>query len=67
MSVPSPGVNREGVGELCVFLLVCGLRRVKDPLYLAEAFSGNNTPSSSYEMHAAAKIQENTELMRDTK
>uniref|UniRef100_A0A3Q2CDD4 Glycosyltransferase 1 domain containing 1 n=1 Tax=Cyprinodon variegatus TaxID=28743 RepID=A0A3Q2CDD4_CYPVA len=27
------------VDELRVFLLVCGLRRVKDPLYLAEAFS----------------------------
>lgn len=26
--------------ELRVFLLVCGLRTVKDPLYLVEAFSG---------------------------
>uniref|UniRef100_A0A8C1ZSR5 Glycosyltransferase 1 domain containing 1 n=1 Tax=Cyprinus carpio TaxID=7962 RepID=A0A8C1ZSR5_CYPCA len=27
------------VENLCVFLLVCGLRRVKDPLYLLEAFA----------------------------
>lgn len=26
--------------DLRVLLLVCGLRRVKDPLYLLEAFSG---------------------------
>lgn len=36
----SPGVRREHVDELRVFLLVCGLRRVKDPLYLVELFSG---------------------------
>ncbi|XP_029960470.1 glycosyltransferase 1 domain-containing protein 1 [Salarias fasciatus] len=35
----SSGVSSEGVDELHVFLLVCGLRRVKDPLYLAEVFS----------------------------
>ncbi|XP_038155289.1 glycosyltransferase 1 domain-containing protein 1 [Cyprinodon tularosa] len=35
----SSGVRTERVDELRVFLLVCGLRRVKDPLYLAEAFS----------------------------
>ncbi|XP_029915657.1 glycosyltransferase 1 domain-containing protein 1 isoform X2 [Myripristis murdjan] len=33
------GVSREDVDDLNVFLLVCGLRRVKDPLYLVEAFS----------------------------
>lgn len=33
------GVRTECVDELRVFLLVCGLRRVKDPLYLAEVFS----------------------------
>lgn len=36
----SPGVSSEYVDELRVFLLVCGLRRVKDPLYLVEVFSG---------------------------
>lgn len=36
----SPGVSSEHVDELRVFLLVCGLRRVKDPLYLVEVFSG---------------------------
>lgn len=35
----SSGVNRQDVEDLNVFLLVCGLRRVKDPLYLVEAFS----------------------------
>uniref|UniRef100_A0A8C3G631 Glycosyltransferase 1 domain containing 1 n=1 Tax=Cyclopterus lumpus TaxID=8103 RepID=A0A8C3G631_CYCLU len=33
------GVSSEPVDELHVFLLVCGLRRVKDPLYLVEMFS----------------------------
>ncbi|KAJ8379928.1 hypothetical protein SKAU_G00007060 [Synaphobranchus kaupii] len=33
------GVNVAGVEDLQVFLLVCGLRRVKDPLFLVEAFS----------------------------
>ncbi|XP_063050837.1 glycosyltransferase 1 domain-containing protein 1 [Engraulis encrasicolus] len=33
------GVESEEVEGLCVFLLVCGLRRVKDPLYLLKAFS----------------------------
>ncbi|KAA0713790.1 Glycosyltransferase 1 domain-containing protein 1 [Triplophysa tibetana] len=32
-------VSTEKVEDLRVFLLVCGLRRVKDPLYLLEAFS----------------------------
>ncbi len=36
----SPAVSCEHVDELRVFLLVCGLRRVKDPLYLVEVFSG---------------------------
>lgn len=35
----SSGVSGERVDELRVFLLVCGLRRVKDPLYLVQAFS----------------------------
>uniref|UniRef100_A0A3Q0RVZ7 Glycosyltransferase 1 domain containing 1 n=1 Tax=Amphilophus citrinellus TaxID=61819 RepID=A0A3Q0RVZ7_AMPCI len=35
----SPGIRTEHVDELRVFLLVCGLRRVKDPLYLVEVFS----------------------------
>ncbi|XP_057213471.1 glycosyltransferase 1 domain-containing protein 1 isoform X2 [Triplophysa rosa] len=35
----STGVCTEKVEDLRVFLLVCGLRRVKDPLYLLEAFS----------------------------
>ncbi|XP_035514530.1 glycosyltransferase 1 domain-containing protein 1 isoform X2 [Morone saxatilis] len=35
----SSGVSMEHVDELRVFLLVCGLRRVKDPLYLVEVFS----------------------------
>ncbi|XP_056586058.1 glycosyltransferase 1 domain-containing protein 1 isoform X3 [Triplophysa dalaica] len=35
----STGVSTEKVEDLRVFLLVCGLRRVKDPLYLLEAFS----------------------------
>lgn len=33
-------MSTEKVEDLRVFLLVCGLRRVKDPLYLLEAFSG---------------------------
>ncbi|XP_071371135.1 glycosyltransferase 1 domain-containing protein 1 isoform X4 [Centroberyx affinis] len=33
------GVRSEYVDELHVFLLICGLRRVKDPLYLVEVFS----------------------------
>uniref|UniRef100_UPI003AACAE1C glycosyltransferase 1 domain-containing protein 1 isoform X1 n=1 Tax=Centroberyx gerrardi TaxID=166262 RepID=UPI003AACAE1C len=33
------GVRSEDVDELHVFLLICGLRRVKDPLYLVEVFS----------------------------
>ncbi|XP_041854481.1 LOW QUALITY PROTEIN: glycosyltransferase 1 domain-containing protein 1 [Melanotaenia boesemani] len=36
------GVRSENVDELHVFLLVCGLRRVKDPLYLVEVFSDWN-------------------------
>ncbi|XP_010894018.1 glycosyltransferase 1 domain-containing protein 1 isoform X2 [Esox lucius] len=35
----SSGLPGEGVEDTHVFLLVCGLRRVKDPLYLLEAFS----------------------------
>ncbi|XP_042276724.1 glycosyltransferase 1 domain-containing protein 1 [Thunnus maccoyii] len=35
----SSGVSTERVDQLHVFLLVCGLRRVKDPLYLVEVFS----------------------------
>ncbi|XP_047447090.1 glycosyltransferase 1 domain-containing protein 1 isoform X2 [Mugil cephalus] len=35
----SSGVRSKNVDELRVFLLVCGLRRVKDPLYLVEDFS----------------------------
>ncbi|KAF7669165.1 hypothetical protein LDENG_00236090 [Lucifuga dentata] len=35
----SSGISEEHAEELHVFLLVCGLRRVKDPLYLVEAFS----------------------------
>ncbi|XP_051509613.1 glycosyltransferase 1 domain-containing protein 1 isoform X1 [Myxocyprinus asiaticus] len=35
----STGVCTEQVEDLHVFLLVCGLRRVKDPLYLLEAFA----------------------------
>uniref|UniRef100_A0A3B3UUD0 Glycosyltransferase 1 domain containing 1 n=1 Tax=Poecilia latipinna TaxID=48699 RepID=A0A3B3UUD0_9TELE len=35
----SSGVRTECLDELRVFLLVCGLRRVKDPLYLADVFS----------------------------
>ncbi|KAL7391050.1 hypothetical protein ABVT39_003448 [Epinephelus coioides] len=35
----SSGVSSKHVDELRVFLLVCGLRRVKDPLYLIEVFS----------------------------
>ncbi|XP_020488645.1 glycosyltransferase 1 domain-containing protein 1 isoform X1 [Labrus bergylta] len=35
----SSGLSSEPVDELRVFLLVCGLRRVKDPLYLLHVFS----------------------------
>ncbi|XP_076586754.1 glycosyltransferase 1 domain-containing protein 1 isoform X4 [Chaetodon auriga] len=35
----SSGVSSERLDELRVFLLVCGLRRVKDPLYLVQVFS----------------------------
>ncbi|XP_066546266.1 glycosyltransferase 1 domain-containing protein 1 [Amia ocellicauda] len=35
----STGVSCKNVEDLHVFLLVCGLRRVKDPLYLVDAFS----------------------------
>ncbi|XP_035020968.2 glycosyltransferase 1 domain-containing protein 1 isoform X2 [Hippoglossus stenolepis] len=35
----SSGVSTEHADELRVFLLVCGLRRVKDPLYLVKVFS----------------------------
>lgn len=31
---------KQRADEVCVFLLVCGLRRVKDPLFLVDAFSG---------------------------
>lgn len=34
------GVRVDRVDDLHVFLLVCGLRKVKDPLYLLKAFSG---------------------------
>ncbi|XP_054906588.1 glycosyltransferase 1 domain-containing protein 1 isoform X2 [Poeciliopsis prolifica] len=37
--VQPQGVRTECLDELRVFLLVCGLRRVKDPLYLADVFS----------------------------
>uniref|UniRef100_A0A3Q2FGM4 Glycosyltransferase 1 domain containing 1 n=1 Tax=Cyprinodon variegatus TaxID=28743 RepID=A0A3Q2FGM4_CYPVA len=52
-------VRTERVDELRVFLLVCGLRRVKDPLYLAEAFSAAGVflaqERSQQELHAAIK------------
>uniref|UniRef100_A0A803TW30 Glycosyl transferase family 1 domain-containing protein n=1 Tax=Anolis carolinensis TaxID=28377 RepID=A0A803TW30_ANOCA len=32
------GIPHDG-NSLCYFLLICGLRRVKDPLYLADAFA----------------------------
>ncbi|XP_003222803.2 glycosyltransferase 1 domain-containing protein 1 isoform X1 [Anolis carolinensis] len=34
----SAGIPHDG-NSLCYFLLICGLRRVKDPLYLADAFA----------------------------
>nr|XP_035964563.1 glycosyltransferase 1 domain-containing protein 1 isoform X3 [Halichoerus grypus] len=34
-----PGIN-QNADNLHIFLLVCGLRQVKDPLYLVDAFSG---------------------------
>ena len=42
LASPSPGVHAKHMTELRVFLLVCGLRRVKDPLYLVEDFSGKS-------------------------
>ncbi|MGH0134763.1 UNVERIFIED_CONTAM: hypothetical protein FKN15_071176 [Acipenser sinensis] len=33
------GIDNENVEDLHVFILVCGLRRVKDPLYLVNVFS----------------------------
>ncbi|KAK6483470.1 glycosyltransferase 1 domain-containing protein 1-like [Huso huso] len=33
------GIDNENVDDLHVFFLVCGLRRVKDPLYLVNVFS----------------------------
>lgn len=45
----SPGVSSEHADELRVFLLVCGLRRVKDPLYLLKVFSGS--VSEHYDYH----------------
>lgn len=36
----TPGVSSDHANKVHVFLLVCGLRRVKDPMYLVEAFSG---------------------------
>ncbi|KAK1156379.1 glycosyltransferase 1 domain-containing protein 1-like [Acipenser oxyrinchus oxyrinchus] len=33
------GIDNENVDDLHVFVLVCGLRRVKDPLYLVNVFS----------------------------
>ncbi|XP_040010375.1 glycosyltransferase 1 domain-containing protein 1 isoform X1 [Xiphias gladius] len=35
----SSGVTSEHMDKMRVFLLVCGLRRVKDPLYLVKVFS----------------------------
>lgn len=35
----SSGISSEHVDDLRVFLLVCGLRKVKDPLFLVEVFS----------------------------
>ncbi|XP_061842082.1 glycosyltransferase 1 domain-containing protein 1 isoform X2 [Nerophis lumbriciformis] len=37
--VQPQGIRGEHVERLHVFLLICGLRRVKDPLYLVESFS----------------------------
>lgn len=37
------GVRVDRVDDLHVFLLVCGLRKVKDPLYLLNTFSGDIT------------------------
>ncbi|XP_060738071.1 glycosyltransferase 1 domain-containing protein 1 isoform X1 [Tachysurus vachellii] len=38
------GVRVDRVDDLRVFLLVCGLRKVKDPLYLLNTFSGSYSP-----------------------
>lgn len=47
VSGSSPGVSSDLVDELRVFLLVCGLRRVKAPLYLVEVFSGKPSKCNS--------------------
>ncbi|XP_037114373.1 glycosyltransferase 1 domain-containing protein 1 isoform X2 [Syngnathus acus] len=39
ISVQPQGVSGGHVERLHVFLLICGLRRVKDPLYLVQSFS----------------------------
>ena len=44
-----------------VFLLVCGLRRVKDPLYLAEVFTG--TPGCSLH-HKLSTAWNNSKTLR---
>ncbi|XP_075754578.1 glycosyltransferase 1 domain-containing protein 1 isoform X5 [Pelodiscus sinensis] len=40
--------------NLCLFLLICGLRRVKDPLYLVDAFSVTTEHCISWGPHAGA-------------
>nr|XP_057925581.1 glycosyltransferase 1 domain-containing protein 1 isoform X3 [Doryrhamphus excisus]XP_057925582.1 glycosyltransferase 1 domain-containing protein 1 isoform X3 [Doryrhamphus excisus] len=35
----SSGISGEHVERLHVFLLICGIRRIKDPLYIVESFS----------------------------
>ncbi|XP_054628605.1 glycosyltransferase 1 domain-containing protein 1 isoform X2 [Dunckerocampus dactyliophorus] len=37
--VQPQGISGEHVERLHVFLLICGIRRIKDPLYLVESFS----------------------------
>lgn len=69
-----PGVHTEHGTELRVFLLVCGLRRVKDPLYLVEDFSGisknlslNVTCRCCISIHAKTPdSRRNVELQRRT-
>ena len=59
VSGASPGVSDKHADELRVFLLVCGLRRVKDPLHLVKVFSGKpcrSRANNKLNLHRMRKI-----------
>uniref|UniRef100_A0A8D2Q4M6 Glycosyltransferase 1 domain containing 1 n=1 Tax=Varanus komodoensis TaxID=61221 RepID=A0A8D2Q4M6_VARKO len=57
------GISQDS-DSLCVFLLICGLRRVKDPLYVVDAFAGHHRVGPSVHLCLLARA-DGVHLLRE--